>query len=86
MGDLSKSKTEGLINRDVAIYEQDTACELIFDLEPEYARSLVPEGRSRPKYHVFGHVHQKGLKRKAAPGGTAYLNVSYFEFLRMGLY
>lgn len=122
--------------------------ELIFDLEPEYARSLVPEGitflensgaeydgitfhsvaarpwlhaettlpkgidflvthgpswgdldldtgckklymaiaESRPKYHIFGHVHQEGLKRKAAPGGTAYLNVSYFESLRRGMY
>ena len=35
---------------------------------------------------IFVHVHQEGLKRKAAPGGTAYLNVSYFESLRRGMY
>ena len=38
-----------------------------------------------PKYHIFGHVHEEGLKRMATLGGTTYLNVSYFEKLRKGL-
>ena len=37
---------------------------------------------ARPKYHIFGHVHEEGLKRKAMLGSTTYLNVSYFEELR----
>ena len=40
---------------------------------------------ARPKYHIFGHVHEEGLKRKAMLGSTTYLNVSYFEELRKGL-
>jgi len=40
---------------------------------------------ARPKYHIFGHVHEEGLKRKAMLGGTTYLNVSYFEYLRSNL-
>ena len=40
---------------------------------------------ARPKYHIFGHVHEEGLKRKAMLGGTTYLNVSYFEELRKSL-
>ena len=36
---------------------------------------------ARPKYHIFGHVHEEGIKRKAMLGGTTYLNVSYFEYL-----
>lgn len=38
--------------------------------------------RAHPKYHIFGHVHEEGLNRKAMLGGTTYLNVSYFEDLR----
>ena len=38
-----------------------------------------------PKYHIFGHVHEEGLKRKAVLGGTTFLNVSYFEKLRKDL-
>lgn len=37
---------------------------------------------ARPRYHIFGHVHEEGEKRKAFPGGTCYLNVSCFEELR----
>ncbi len=37
---------------------------------------------ARPKYHIFGHVHEEGLKGKAILGGTTFLNVSYFEHLR----
>ena len=37
---------------------------------------------ARPKYHIFGHVHEEGLKRKAMLGSTTYLNVSYFDELR----
>ena len=37
---------------------------------------------SCPKYHIFGHIHEEGLKRKAMLGGTTYLNVSFFEELR----
>lgn len=37
---------------------------------------------ARPVYHIFGHVHEEGLKRKAMLGSTTYLNVSYFEELR----
>lgn len=37
---------------------------------------------ARPKYHIFGHVHEEGLKRKAMLDGTTFLNVSYFERLR----
>lgn len=40
---------------------------------------------ARPKYHVFGHVHEEGLQRKAMLGGTTFLNVSYFEELRRSL-
>jgi len=40
---------------------------------------------ARPKYHIFGHVHEEGLKRKAMLGGTTFLNVSYFEELRRNL-
>lgn len=37
---------------------------------------------ARPKYHVFGHVHEEGLQRKAMLGGTTFLNVAYFNQLR----
>ena len=37
---------------------------------------------SQPVYHIFGHIHEEGLKRKAMLGGTTYLNVSYFDELR----
>ena len=37
------------------------------------------------KYHIFGHAHEEGLKRKAMLGGTTFLNVSYFEELRKNL-
>lgn len=37
---------------------------------------------AQPKYHIFGHVHEEGLQRKAMLGGTTFLNVSYFEELR----
>lgn len=40
---------------------------------------------ARPKYHIFGHVHEEGLQRKAMLGGTTFLNVSYFEGLRRNL-
>ena len=36
---------------------------------------------ARPKYHIFGHVHEEGIKRKAMLG-TTYQNVSYLEELR----
>lgn len=38
--------------------------------------------KARPKYHIFGHVHEEGLKRESVFGGTTFLNVSYFEELR----
>ena len=38
-------------------------------------------GTARPKYHIFGHIHEDGLKREAMLGGTTYLNVAYFEYL-----
>ncbi len=37
---------------------------------------------ARPKYHIFGHVHDEGQKRKATLGGTTLLNVAYFHQLR----
>ena len=37
---------------------------------------------ARSKYHIFGHVHEEGLQRKAMLGGTTFLNVSYFKELR----
>lgn len=37
---------------------------------------------ARPKYHIFGHVHEEGLKRMAVLVGTTYINVSYFARLR----
>ena len=40
---------------------------------------------ARPAYHIFGHVHEKGLKRKAVLGGTTFLNVSLFMDLRKKL-
>ena len=40
---------------------------------------------ARPKYHIFGHVHEEGLQRKAMLGGTTFLYVSYFEELRRNL-
>lgn len=118
--------------------------DMIFDRQPEYARSLIPDGitflenggiefdgirfqsvparpylkdpvtlpenidflithgpawsyldsergdknlylaiaAARPKYHIFGHVHEEGRKRKAMLGGTTFLNVAYFHQLR----
>ena len=41
---------------------------------------------ARPKYHIFGHVHEEGLQRKAMLGGTTFLNVSYFVALRNSLH
>ena len=38
--------------------------------------------QARPKYHIFGHVHEEGLKRESVFSGTTFLNVSYFEGLR----
>lgn len=40
---------------------------------------------ARPKFHIFGHVHEEGLKRKAMLGGTTFLNVAYFNQLRSSL-
>lgn len=37
---------------------------------------------ARPEYHVFGHVHEEGQKRKAMLDGTTFLNVAYFHQLR----
>ena len=48
-------------------------------------RLFLSVSGARPKYHIFGHVHEEGLKRKAMLGGTPYLNVSYFEELRKTL-
>lgn len=49
-------------------------------------KNLYPSiANSCPKYHIFGHVHEEGLKRKAMLGGTTYLNVSYFEELRKAI-
>lgn len=118
--------------------------DMVFDEQPEYARSLVPDGvvllendaidfegihihsvsarpylkapvvlpegidflithgpayghldrdtgdkdlflaivKARPKYHIFGHFHEEGLKRDVVLGCTTFLNVSYFERLR----
>ena len=39
-------------------------------------------GTARPKFHIFGHIHEDGLKREAMLGSTTYLNVAYFEHLR----
>ena len=39
-----------------------------------------------PKYHIFGHVHEEGLQRKAMLGSTTFLNVSYFVALRNSLH
>ena len=41
---------------------------------------------ARPKCHIFGHVHEEGLQRKAMLGGTTFLNVSYFVALRNSLH
>ncbi len=121
--------------------------DMIFDLQPEYARSLIPDGimlleneglefegisfysvaarpyldgavtlpdgldflithgpayghldrgegdrnlylaiaKSRPMYHIFVHVHEEGLKREAIIELTTYLNVAYFNKLRIFL-
>ncbi len=40
---------------------------------------------ARPKFHIFGHVHEEGQKRKAMLGGTTFLNVAYFNQLRSSL-
>ncbi len=37
---------------------------------------------ARPAYHIFGHVHEEGLQRKAMLGGTTFLNVSYFDSIK----
>jgi hypothetical protein len=41
--------------------------------------------KSRPMYHIFGHVHEEGLKREAIIELTTYLNVAYFNKLRIFL-
>ena len=46
---------------------------------------FLPMASAHPKYHIFGHVHEEGLKGKAMHGSTTYLNVSYFEHLRANL-
>ena len=40
----------------------------------------VAISEARPKYHIFGHIHEEGLKRFSMLG-TTFLNVSYFEAL-----
>ena len=52
------------------------------DRELGCKRLFLSVASARPKYHIFGHVHEEGLQRKAMPGGTTFLNVSYFEGLR----
>lgn len=37
--------------------------------------------QARPKYHIFGHVHEEGFNRDVVLGGTTFLNVSCFEEL-----
>ncbi len=56
--------------------DRDLGCKNLF---------LSVVASARPKYHIFGHVHEEGLQRKAMLGGTTFLNVSYFEELRRNL-
>lgn len=49
---------------------------------PAYGYLDLAIAGARPKYHIFGHVHEEGLQRKAMLGSTTFLNVSYFEELR----
>ena len=55
--------------------DRDQGCKQLF----------LSVANARPKYHIFGHVHEEGLQRKAMLGGTTFLNVSYFEELRRNL-
>ena len=55
--------------------ERDLGCKQLF----------LSVASARPKYHIFGHIHEECLKRKAMLGSTTYLNVSYFEELRKSL-
>lgn len=55
------------------------------DRELGYKQLFLSVASARPKYHIFGHVHEEGLQRKAMLGGTTFLNVSYFEELRRNL-
>ena len=51
-------------------------------LEISCLGALHTDAGAQPVYHIFGHIHEEGLKRKAMLGGTTYLNVSYFDELR----
>ena len=55
--------------------DRDQGCKQLF----------LTVANARPKYHIFGHVHEEGLQRKAMLSGTTFLNVSYFEELRRNL-
>ena len=55
--------------------DRDQGCKILF----------LSVASARQKYHIFGHVHEEGLQRKAMLGGTTFLNVSYFEELRRNL-
>ncbi len=35
---------------------------------------------AKPKYHIFGHIHERGLQQAFIPE-TTYLNVSYYNKL-----
>jgi predicted phosphohydrolase len=50
--------------------DNNTGCEIL--------KQMIDEGK--PKYHIFGHIHELGLQQEVTPD-TTYLNVSYYNQL-----
>lgn len=50
--------------------DNNTGCEIL--------KQMIDEGK--PKYHIFGHIHELGLQQEVTPD-TTYLNVSYYNHL-----
>ena len=50
--------------------DNNTGCEIL--------KQMIDKGK--PKYHIFGHIHELGLLQEITPD-TTYLNVSYYNQL-----
>lgn len=50
--------------------DKNTGCEIL--------KHMIDKGK--PKYHIFGHIHELGLQQEITPD-TTYLNVSYYDQL-----
>ena len=53
------------------------------DLDEGDKKLFLSISAARPRYHIFGHVHPKGLKTQSVPGSTTYMNVAYFDYINL---